>query len=165
MKTAIATILSTVLVFIALSYTAHGQDIPASSNLTVEAVWSVPCLERVCSQPNLQFARARQSDGYKIYIVCETQREDCKPLEVGKTYPVAVITNDKRMYPYHKRIEQVVSDKTCTSWYFRTLVVVSDPMGDKIRQQQMAFGHTEENLFYAQTARPDDMAEPCRVNK
>ena len=157
MKTAIATILSTVLVFMALSYTAHGQALPASSVITVDAVWR---------DTGLQFARAHQSNGQKSYLVCETQREDCEPLEVGKTYTAGLIPNGTpRAYPYHKKIEQVFSDKTCTSWFFRTLLVVSDPIGDKIREQQMAFGHTEAKLYYAMLAKPDDVAEPCRVNK
>ncbi len=161
MKTAIATMLYTVLVSVALGYTASAQQKPASnpaSTITVDKVISVFDTDHL----DVEKAVVHQSNGYKLTLVCYSQRADCQKLEVGKTYRAGALSNDRpHAYPYHKNVVVNYSDAQCTETIWKSVIIGVDPIGDKVREQQMSFGHTAYSLVYGVTALPDGMDKPC----
>ncbi len=148
------------LIAIALSTccSVFAQDIKTVT--IVDAVWAAP---------GLRFARVHhpgQRAADADIIVCEMKRHDCQPLRVGKTYPAALIDNDTpEAYPYHKKIEQVFKDETCTSVVYRTLVIVTDEVGEKIREVVPAYGDTKVPLYYGILVTPPGSDSSCRPNR
>jgi hypothetical protein len=145
------------VLFTVVGISAQAQKIDTVT--TVVDVWTNP------GQPEYQFAKIQHPDqnGFTI-VVCETKRKDCKPLTVGKTYPAAMIDNDtSKAYTYHKKIEQIFlhDGLVCTDVVYRTLVIVTDEMGDLMRENSPAIGHTKIPVYYAMLARPTPDI-PCR---
>ncbi len=129
---------------------------PASDD-TGSDIRTVTIVDAIWTGPGFRFAKVHHPGvENQSFLVCETRRNDCQPLKVGKTYPAALIDNGtSKAYPYHKKIKQVFEKETCFSVTFRTMVIVTDEMGDKIRQYQPAVGDTTIPLYYAMLAKPD----------
>ena len=160
--------IAVITITLSTCYSAFAQHPDAHS---VRDIQTVTIVDNVWTAPGLRFARVHhpgQKDADADIIVCETRRkDDCQPLRVGKTYPAAMIDNGtSKAYPYRKQIEQVVGKQTCTSLMIRTLVIITDEVGDKIREFVPAVGDTTVPLYYAMLAKPDAPDnENCHPNK